>query len=527
VLRSLPGILAVLLLLLPGLAGAQPRLTSERLDALIEAELAREGIAPAPLAGDAEFLRRASLDIRGVIPSVEEASAFLSDSGPDRRARWIDIFLADARRGERWANYWDRLLVGTLDASSASPTREARMKAPWRDWVAKQFNGNVPLDRFATAIIAAEGPTDLAPWTLPVARWEGSAPDVAGTMSRVFLGRQIQCAQCHNHPYDQTLTQHKFWEAAAFFTRHQTRDMQSIAGRQIGRQVVERISGETEIPDTTPPVRVQPAWMDGTPGPRGDSTRRRSSFALLMMERDGDQFARNFVNRVWAAYFGRGFLNPVDDWQDPSVKPSHPAALDALAAEFRASGHDVRALERLIANTRTYQRALAAPGTPQAERPELFAAAQLRPLPPEKLFASLTEALGAGSKFRDRQGRRSEALIARYRADFVHLFGNDEMEEAMPFEASLPQALFLSNDSGLNGLLRGKGSLVSRVRSATRDPREAIDYLFLATLSRPATDGELDRLAEEFARLDPREQTEFLEDVVWALVNSTEFRTSH
>lgn len=523
-LRSLFAIAAVLLMLAP--AAAQQRLTSERLDALVEAELAREGIEPAPIAGDAEFLRRASLDIRGVIPSVEETSTFLADSGPDKRERWIDIFLADAQRGERWANYWDKLLVGTLDANNVNPTRDARVKEPWRDWVAQQFNDNVPLDRFATAVIAAEGPTDLAPWTLPVARWEGSAPDVAGTMSRVFLGRQIQCAQCHNHPYDETLTQHKFWEAAAFFTRHQTRDMQSVVGRQMGRQVVERIAGETEIPDTEPPVKVQPSWMDGTPGPKGESTRRRSSFALLMMERDGEQFARNFANRLWAAYFGRGFLNPVDDWQDPAVKPSHAAALDALAAEFRASGYDVRGLERIIANTRTYQRALATPGSPQAARPELFAAAQLRPLPPEKLFASLTEALGADQKLRDRSGRRNEALIARYRADFVHLFGNDEMEEAMPFEASLSQALFLFNDNDLNGLMRGKGSLVSRVRAATKDPRVAIDYLFLATLSRPATDSELGGYAEELARLDPKEQPAFLEDVLWALVNSTEFRSN-
>lgn len=525
--HSLRSLVAVAIAV-PGWAAAE--LTSAAIDRHVSDRLLEAKVSPAPIVGDAEFLRRLSLDVRGTIPEADEVIAFLSDKSPDKRAAAIDRMLADPLRGQHWANYWDKLLVGRYNERANDPVRDLRIKAPWKDWVATQFNVNTPLDRFAHAIVVAEGPTDLAPQTIPVARWDGSVPDVAGTMSRVFLGKQIQCAQCHDHPYDETLTQTKFWQTAAFFSRTDTRDMRSITGRQMGRQVLEKSTGETRVPDSEPEVTVQPMWPDGTAGPLGETTGRREAYAKFLTDHDREQFARNFVNRLWDRYFGRGIVEPVDDWQSTYVTPSHPALLDALTKEFVDSNFDVRHLERLLLNSETYQRSAAA-HPDHVARPELFAATTLAPLTPEQLFASIDRALGLSDRMaQNKKSKVNANLLQRYLGQFVFLFGNDEMEVSDDFDANVSQALFFFNNAELQNAIVSseEGATLDRILDTTQKPDEMIDYLYLTVMSRRPMPDERAGLHTFLSEAKGKKaQRAVLEDATWALLNSAEFRTNH
>lgn len=512
----------------PAEANRLNAVTPESIDLTIEAALKSANLNPAPLTDDAEFLRRLSLDVRGTIPSVEEVIAFLGDKSPDKRSKIIKTYLNDPLRGTAWANYWDKLLVGSLSETIANQNAATRAKSVWKTWVAEQFNANIPYDQFATEVVTAEGPADVAPETLPTIRWDGATADLTGTMSRVFLGRQIQCAQCHNHPYDETMTQQMFWESAAFFDRTKVIPMRTMEGRQDNRQVIEKVSGETKIPDFEPPTKVTPKWIDGLPGPSGNTTELREAYAQFMTQHDQEQFARNFVNRMWAHYTGRGFLEPVDDWQTPGIIPNHPELLASLTTEFIASGLDVRHLEELILNTRTYQRSSRS-DTDMSGYGEYYPVGQIRPLSPEQLFASVDRAVNLSAQApKARGGAFRDQLRDRYASQFTFLFGNDEMEESTEFDANVSQALFLFNDPTLNKAMTGaKGSIINRVLSTTKEPREQVDYLYLATVNRRPTNEERADLATLLEQTPEKERTAALEDILWALINSAEFRTNH
>jgi hypothetical protein len=502
--------------------------TAEAIDLTIEKSIAQAGLKPAAQTDDAEFLRRLSLDVRGTIPSVEEVIAFLGDKSADKRSKIITAYLNDPLRGSAWANYWDKLLVGSLTETIGNPMQATRLKSGWKEWVAEQFNDNVPYNQFATEVVTAEGPVDVAPETLPTVRWDGATPDLTGTMSRVFLGRQIQCAQCHNHPYDETMTQQMFWESAAFFDRTKVIPMRSMTGRQDGKQVIEKVSGETKIPDFEPATKVSAKWIDGQPGPSGITTELREAFAQFMTQHDQEQFARNFVNRLWAHYTGRGFLEPVDDWQTPGIVPNHPELLSALTTEFIASGMDVRHIEEIILNSRTYQRSSRTEDDLTGYG-EFYPVGLIRPLSPEQLFASVDRAVNLSAQApKARGGAFRESLRDRYASQFTFLFGNDEMEESSDFDANVSQALFLFNDPTLNkALTESKGSIINRVLATTKNAREQVDYLYLATVNRRPTNEERADLATMLEQTPEKERTDALEDILWALVNSAEFRTNH
>ncbi len=523
-------VLALVLLAAGAVAGeAPPPLTPEGIDSALLSAAAAAGVATTPTCSDAEFIRRLSLDVRGVIPTVEETIAFLGDRSEDKRRALVRKYLDDPLRGAAWAAYWDKLLVGSLNESINNPNAAMKAKSTFKEWVEDEFNANRPLDEFARRVITAEGVSDRDPQTLPIIRWDGSAPDMAGTMSRVFLGRQIQCAQCHDHPYDPTLTQAKFWESAAFFDRTKVVPFRVLEGQQRARQVIEKTSGETHIPDSDPPVTVQPAWIDGTPGPDGPTPHRRAAFADLMTTHDRRQFARNFVNRLWAHYLGRGFLEPVDDWQTPFMKPDQPELLERLTDEFLASGLDIRHLEELILNTAAYQRSAVASGDASG-REGLFASAAVRPLNPEQLLASIDRAVNLSSQSTGRGGGAFRSLLReRYLNQFVFLFGNDEMEESSGFDANVAQALFLFNDPVINKAISdSRGSILDRVLASTGNARDQVDYLFLATLSRRPVDSERVALATMLEQAEgAQERRAILEDLLWALINSAEFRTNH
>lgn len=577
----LPARLALAVILFASATAAPAALTSDQLDALLEKEWDAKGIVPAAQATDAEFLRRLSLDVRGVIPTVEESVGFHGNPDPEKRAKAVDVWLASPERSTHWAAYWDKVLVGTLEQPD-NAAAQLRVKEHWRTWVAERFAANQPYDEFVRDIMTADGDLREDPEVLPVARWRDQGENMAGSMSRVFLGRQIQCAQCHDHKDDPALTQEKFWEFAAFFEPLVVTPLRKSDDGGLPTVVVsERPSRwQMPIPDLEPRTVVSPKYLDGSPAvhevvdengkaltrreimelgkqlrdagnerrkmmasgqapdpemmmklvedmPKYHDTRREQLVAI-MFRQDERQIAMNLANRVWARHFGRGLVEPVDDWTKDS-QPSMPAVLDALADEFVASGWDIRRLEGIILKTRAYGRS-SLPTATSAPHPDLFAHAAVRPLAPEQLLDSLARATNFTPTQEAAAGERvRQALRDRYVGEFIVTFDNDEMEWTSAFETSIPRALFMLNDETVNQAMKaGDGSMLARIDEAAKTPEQAVDYLYLAALSRRAEPAEREFVLAQLAKApEGQGRASVAEDVFWGLLNSTEFVTNH
>ncbi len=564
------------------LAAPAVSLTPADIDAHLANAQAAAEVQPAPPANDAAFLRRVSLDVRGVVPSLEETIAFLLDTKADKRERLVGQMLASPQRGEYWAAYWDKLLVGQL-TEPGNVAIQRQLKSEFRDWIARQFNGNLPYDEFLAEIVSVEGTTEEAPQNLALARWRGSPENMAGTISRVFLGADIQCAQCHDHKENPELTQRKFWEFAAFFANTRAIPSRNEMGRaEPSVEVVDTgFRWQFEVPDTQPAMQVTPAYLDGseptrklideageevslrdllqqsrrfrnsqgakalaaarenpdslTPGqlrllqrdaPRVRDTRRRE-LARLMAHGDSDQVARNFMNRLWARYFGRGLMEPLDGWATPAT-PDHPGLLAALTDEFVASGFDVRHMEALILATQAYGRA-STPSKSSARMPELFAHAMVRPLAPDQLINSIAQ-VTQSAPLSGEGGRRGEALRAQFERQFSFAFDSDEMEWTTTFDPSIPRALFFLNEPTINRAVVAQGeTFLASVTAKTSEPGEVLDYLFLAALNRYPDSSERPALLGMLTRAsgDKREFAALCEDLLWSLITSSEFISNH
>ncbi len=554
-----------------------PAWTSSDIDTLLAAEWSKQGIEPAGPAGDEEFLRRLSLDLRGIIPAIDEVIAFVEDDAPDKRARIIEDWLAAPERGEHWAASWDKVLVGTLE-QPRNVVPQIRLKTYFRNWVSEQFNANTPYDEFMREIVSARGDLREEGAVLPLGRWQTSPENMAGSISRAFLGQQIQCAQCHDHKDDPTLTQKRFWEFAAFFDTTAARPVRNEEGRGYESILLTDTPKrwQKKVPDTEPEMVVFPKYLDGSAATHrvvndqgivldrreiaaaGREMRklrdkrnamrkagadpsmmmelaeempdirdtRRDQLPQMMLAGDNRQIARNFVNRLWARYFGRGFLEPVDAW-GVGMEPAMPTVLEALTDEFIASGWNVRHVEGVILNTRAYQLS-SLPTESSAKYPDYFAHSSVRPLSPEQILDSVVRATFADLD-PDDSNRLRNLIRDRYIGQFILTFDNDEMEWMNAFETSIPRALFLLNDKGVNEAVSARdGSVLDRIDESTESLEEAVDYLYLATLSRRAADEERKYVVAMLENAPNESGLQAVaEDVLWGLVNSTEFITNH
>lgn len=561
---------------------SQAQVTANTIDEMMAKQFSAYEVVTSDLISDEEFIRRLSLDVRGVIPSIEEVIEFLNDENENKRSNLVTKILNDEKYGSHWANYWDKVLVGTL-AQPQNPTAQLRAKQDWKNWVAESFNSNRPYIDFVQEIVSAEGEYPHAPEVFPLSRWRNAPESQAGTISRAFLGQNIQCAQCHDHKTQPGLTQEKFWEFASFFSNTRVVPVMNNMGEDRMFSIVVRDAGlkwEHKVEDSD--MVVVPTYLNGeaavqqmlnedgsvmsrkdkrelmmdlrawnqsrtemrqtamNPLERGRALTdsfpqfqdtRRDQLANMMIEYDQEQVARNFVNRVWARYFGRGIIDPVDAWIDESAG-LQSETLEMLTQEFIKSGFNIKALEYTILNSETYQRSVV-PTINSQDIPALYAQAFLRPLSAEQILDSLFAALSIPEP-EDTEGffgRMDQALYDRYYAQFVSALGNDEMEWSNTFETSIPKILFLLNDKGIQkGISDTPGNIIDRIHDKSSDPENHIDYLYLATLSRMPTEAEKRPLVEELTALankNMKQARQFEEDLLWALLNSTEFVTNH
>jgi Protein of unknown function (DUF1549)/Protein of unknown function (DUF1553) len=544
----------ILTLALPVLLGGRVRADEQlttpaelarKVDQLLAKGWADAGVKPAPVASDAEFLRRVYLDLAGRIPSVTEARTFLGDTRPDRRQR-LEELLASPRYATNFSNFWRAILI-----PEASNNFLVRAQQPGFDaWLRKQLAANVGYDRMTRELLMAPmggqgvgalisaGSGDPTPAAFFFAK-EFKPESLAASTARVFLGVSVECAQCHNHPFADWKRE-QFWSFAAFFSGIEGQRFQDLL--LPGRETPDK--KELTIPGTE--TVVQAKYLDATTPRWKEKATSRGTLADWVATKDNPYFSRTAVNRMWAYFLGTGMIEPVDDMIGPNRDSGHTALLDLLAREFAAHQFDVKFLIRTITATKAYQTTSAGAVARAAESrtegghdPAVFARMPLRGLTGEQLFDSLAMATG----YRD-AGNTNEDLLASVlggsksaRGTFVTKFAN-QTQRPTQSERSILQALALMNGKVIADAtsLEHSETLGAVVDAPFLSTRERIETLYMATLSRQPSGKELQRAVQfvESAARQPDRSADTatiyqsaLADVFWALLNSSEFSLNH
>jgi chemotaxis protein histidine kinase CheA len=507
-----------------------PQAIADRIDAIIDARLKAAGIPASPPADDAEFFRRLSLDVTATIPKYDDVVAFLDDADADnidsaKRRSAIDRALADAGFGR---NFSQRFCTLTTEEGTSTL---AQAQDNFNDWLAEGFNLNRRWDRVAADVLASDGVGYEQPGVLfTVAYRMNEQPDPALLVAAAgdyFLGLQVKCAQCHDHPFHEW-SQEQFWGMAAMFGRVRLKG-QINNGREVehlltdadvdpkemvrmnGIQYADQLpGGKIEIPDPVNPgeviATVSATLLDGSQPKLPEKGNYRRDFAAWLTAKENPYFARATVNRLWAHFFGRGIVEPIDNLH-PDNKPTHPELLDLLADEFKRSDYDVKHLVRCITLSRAYQRT-SRPVAGNDDDKTLVSHMAVKPLDSyalvESLWTALSRAPMTGTRRRDAAAEFDTRLPGGDPTKYTH---------------SIPQVLKLMNSKDhlsnptIQNVTRGK------------PVDEAIEHLYLAVLARRPSAEESAEMVEYVKQLESEAQG--YAEVYWVLLNSAEFLVNH
>jgi hypothetical protein len=504
---------------------APSSLKPEFLDRMIQEAWQAASIKPSRECTDEEFLRRAYLDVLGRIPNIEEASGFLQSKEKGKRAKLVEYLLKHEDFAKNFANQWVVILLGRK-AQERMVDRGALAA-----WLRQQFNNDRPWNEIAFELITAKGSNKQnGAVNYTMAHLEMGAVPLTSITTRVFLGQQIQCTQCHDHPSNDW-KQADFWGINAFFKGIRTEDVRKEDAS--GAEVYDHTEVSDEPTDAFSSFDKRnglvgvafPRFLDGRKISQGTDVDRRLELGKFIADPKNDDFAKAFVNRMWGHFLGRGFVHPVDDFGAHNP-PSHPELLEALAKEFQSSGYNIKSLIRWIMNSQAYN--LSSMMTKANEKDEtLFSHITLKPMTPEQLFDSLLTATAAhkagGANNMDKQ---RDAWLGQ----FVFAFANDEEGEGTTFNGTIPQALMMMNGDLMEKAVGDKpGSFLDdlKIRALRQPHSEAImvNSLFLAALSRYPRGSEV-TMARHALGNNP-DTLHVLEDLFWALLNSNEFILNH
>ncbi|MCS6978080.1 MAG: DUF1549 and DUF1553 domain-containing protein [Gemmatales bacterium] len=517
--------------------GRSRSVTSAEIDELLSKAHQGDQVQPAPKTTDEQFLRRVTLDLTGKLPTPTEISQFVNDSDPQKRSKVIDRLLDSDAFATHWARYWSDVIVSRATNDLVKRTGISRSLELW---FAQQLRENRTWSEIARSLITANGEVKFGPPNADASQGPAvfllchqgaeAAVERAAETSRVFLGIQIQCAQCHDHPSD-IWKREQFHELTAFYARVGDRLVRnSETNRFEGIALVSRPFGEHLMPNLENPRQrgtlTHPKFLTGESYLRGRSDQdRREALAQWITSKDNYWFSAAFVNRVWAELLGQGFYQPVDA-MGPLQAATYPDVLYRLADSFRASDYDIRQLYRVILNTEAYQRQIRLGDSPDEHL--RFAAAYPSRLNAHALWNSLECALGpiGAPPFPNAPRPGGARFLPRnfLEFQFKDLFGFDPSTKSDEVEGSVPQALMLMNNLALNNQIRAVGdTTLARILRSTRDDREAIEAVYLRVLARKPTASELQTCREYIAQVGNR--GEAFEDILWALINSTEFQS--
>lgn len=504
-------------------------------------------LAPSPAASDGEWCRRIYLDVLGRVPSVQELREFVSSREADRKAKLVNKLLTGDDYTEdfarNWTTIWTNILIGR---NGGLENRSLISREGMQKYLRDSFARNKPYDKLVYELVTATGNTtpgesDFNGATnFLIMKLDENGAQATAMTSKIFLGLQVQCTQCHNHPFNEW-KQQKFWEFNAFFRQTAATSERQPGSRQIESATLlnRDFAGETNNPREAILFyelrngllqSAFPVFVDGKEisksGQVSECDRRRELGKLIVQSPFMD---KTMVNRMWQHFLGYGFTKPVDDL-GPHNYPSHPALLDYLGEEFRKNRFDLTELIRWIVLSEAYS--LSSKGTPKnkADDPLLgeapkFTHFYLRQMRAEELYESLLVATQA-HKTRGSY-EEQERLKADWLQQFVLAFGTDEGDEATTFNGTIPQALMMFNgDLVKKAISAEKGSFLYQVATSNLKSADKIEYLFEAALARRPTNEEIN-IANQLLYARKGDTAAALQDIFWAVLNSNEFILQH
>ena len=616
-----------------------PKDVASEVDRQILAELQKAGVTVAERCSDEDFLRRVSLDITGHLPSPSEVIAFRQNNDPDKRAALIEKLVDSSEFGLNWARYWRDVIY-----FRATEQRSRFNQEEFTEWMAEQWNKGAGWNSTVTAMLTASGNVEEHPETALIFAQGANTEDVAAEACRVFLGIQLQCANCHDHPSD-IWKREQFHQLAAYFPRIAERRMNAgmpeyeivsvntenkqgdfmrenpemfirafdrdndqklskkeleAGPKRLGRRIaasmkegksdemqnegmknegmkeekmaagrlpakaidrlfafgdtnkddlltieeikaaqppVNRRRGSTEHhmvdlknPNSLGPVVDPKFFVSGETLPRGQSDEeRRMAVAKSFTAPENPWFARAIVNRVWAEMLGEGFYMPIDDI-GPTREERYPAVLDLICQNFVANGLNPKWLVRTIANTETYQRKIQSRPVSENELP--FAFATPVPLRSDVVFNSLVQVFGVTEgemngrtvKAADKKEKKDKprAFLQSPRFLFDTLFGIDPSVPKDDVMGNIPQSLMMMNSRVFRARMSaGRNTQLSRILGEHKDNRDALRELYLLVLAREPSAEEVKICADYIAEV--KDRPEAFEDMIWSLLNSSEF----
>ena len=508
-------------------------------------------LKPSDAASDQEWCRRVHLDIIGRVPTVRELQDYVADSSPTRRAQLVNRLLGDEYIDEyarNWADVWTTVLIGR------STENDNVNRSGMRQWLRRSFSKNIPYDRFVSELVTASGVNKAGEKGFNGAtnflsgKLDENGIQATAKTAQVFLGLQVQCTQCHNHPFNKG-KQNQFWEFNAFFRQaralrkfEETRDVQAIelvdedwageGGNAAQAELYYELrNGQMKV--------AYPVFIDGTtvdptgylPAKLDDGTEyglnRRQSLARLIV--DSPLMPKAAVNRIWSHFFGYGFTRPIDDLGEHNA-PSHPELLDGLGERFREQSFDTKELIRWITLSHAYSlssritKGNAADDPAIGEKPK-FTHFYLRQMRPEELYQSLLAATEADQA--EEKGEAAARKKDEWLSQFIIAFGTDEGDEATTFNGSIPQVLMMFNgDLVKTATSTGKGGFLDRVATSDLTNAQRIDALYTAALARKPTRKEI-KIANQMMVARKGDALGALQDIWWAVLNSNEFIINH
>ena len=506
-------------------------------------------MSPSPPATDGEWCRRVYLDILGRVPSVTELREFVGSKEPDRKFKLVNKLLYDENYLEdytrNWTTIWTNILIGrtggTEDRSLIS--REGMQK-----YLRDTFAQNKPYDRMVTEIVTATGTTSPGgkgfngATNFYVMKLDENAGQATAMTAKIFLGLQVQCTQCHNHPFNDW-KQQKFWEFNAFFRQTRalrtfvpgTRDVQSAElinqdfGGEGGGGGAEEAIIFYELRNGLM-ASAFPVFVDGKEASRSgyvsDSVRRVELAKMIVAS---DYMDKTIANRMWQHFLGYGFTKPIDD-MGPHNTPTHPELLDYLGKEVRKNSFDLKELIKWITLSEVYSLSSKITASNKADDPLMgetpkFTHFYLRNMRAEELYESLIVATEAQKTQGDYV--EQEKLKSAWLNQFNQTFGTDEGDEQTTFNGTIPQALMMMNgDLVKKATSIDQGSYLQKVAGSNLRPGEKIDVLFQAALSRSPTNAEVE-IANKLWAARGGNAAAALQDIFWAALNSNEFILQH
>lgn len=494
---------------------------NNEIDRLVHERHQKLGILPSETCSDEEFLRRASIDLIGKLPTVEMAKKFLADSRADKRARLVDDLLEQPNYADHWAVKWGDLI-------RPNPSRVGVKPVYLLDtWLRDSFRQNKPYNTMVRELLTAQGSThDYGP--VAVFRDKREPVDASSFVSQIFLGVRLDCAKCHHHPSEKW-TQEDYYQLAAFFGQMK-RKGQGISAPISGEPEYWWYGGKGEVTHPITDAVMTPKPPDGPEMPYVEGQDPRVALTDWMAGSENPFFAKAIVNRIWSDFLGRGIVDPVDDIR-VSNPPTNEALLDWLAQDFSSNGYDLKHLMRTIVNSRTYQLS-SQPNEHNLADNKNFSRSLKRRMSAEVLLDAVCDVTGVRETFSGLppNARAVQTWNHKLDSDFLDAFGRPNASQECPCErerkSSVVQALHLMNSNSLQTKLSSSSGRISALAKSDTPEPKLITEIYLAAYNRSPRAEELKTALRFFSTPGATRQTA-IEDLAWALINSAEFVFNH